>query len=173
MQLKSPMQAASYANLKNHSYRHVLLGIGLSGLLLVILLPLRFQQQAPLVFVDPRTQLTWQYCSAGMHAIQDQCDGVAGLYNWQQALQYCAQLNGGHGWRLPTREELLALVDWQQRTPAVPEAIRSVTKNNVYWSATSSVDEPDKAYYVSMFSGFSYPNKKIIQGFVRCIKSSV
>ncbi len=151
-------------------YRQLLLGLGLVGLLVVgkqFPSPL----SAPVVFVDPRTQLTWQSCSAGMSQLQEHCYGVAGLYDWQQALQYCAQLNGGQDWRLPTREELLALVDWQQRTPAVPEALRSVTKNNVYWSATTSVDEPDKAYYVSMFSGFSYPNKKIIQGFVRCIKS--
>ncbi|NOT85856.1 MAG: DUF1566 domain-containing protein [Methylococcaceae bacterium] len=124
----------------------------------------------PSTFVDTRTALIWQRCSAGMRDNMGDCAGVAGLYDWQQALGYCAQLKG-QGWHLPDRNELISLVDWQKRTPAVPDALRANTKNNVYWTATSSEEEPNKAYYVSMFSGFSYPNKKIIQGFVRCVQS--
>lgn len=132
------------------------------------------QPQAILVYTDPRTQISWQRCSAGMRLEDGRCAGVPALYNWQQALQFCAQLPAeqGYTWHLPDRDELLGLIDWQQRTPAVPEALQDATKNNVYWSATTSVDEPDKAFYVSMFSGYSYPNKKIIQGFVRCVKSA-
>ncbi|MCX7086710.1 MAG: DUF1566 domain-containing protein [Methylococcales bacterium] len=147
----------------------------LAGITLILLVLLRSYQsshiQPPVTFIDPRTQLNWQFCSAGMHDTVAGCGGVANLYDWQKALQYCAQLDGDR-WHLPSRNELIRLIDWQRRTPAVPDALRENTKNNVYWTSSSSVDEPDKAYYVSMFSGHSYPNKKILQGLVRCVRQS-
>jgi hypothetical protein len=147
----------------------------LAGIALVVLGIIRlfvfFQASHPASFLDARTQLIWQLCSAGMRDNKGVCVGPSGLYDWQQALQYCSQLDG-EDWHLPSREELITLIDWQKRTPAVPDTLRANTKNNIYWTATTSHDEPYKAYYVSMFSGYSYPNKKILQVLVRCVRRS-
>lgn len=108
-----------------------------------------------------------------MEQLLGHCYGDPQLYNWQEALSYCYGLphSNHRQWRLPTRNELLALVDSSRRVPAVAPALVTSTFPNVYWSSTTFVDLPSQAYYVSMFSGYSYPNYKFIQGFVRCIQN--
>ncbi len=122
-------------------------------------------------YSDNKTGLTWQFCSAGMTSIPWGCVSEPLLQNWNQALNYCTRLDeGNHHWRLPTRNELLTLVNWRQRAPATNAELVASTKNNFYWSSTSSPDDPAKAFYTSMLSGYSYANYKKAQGYVRCIK---
>src|SRR2546430_11733834 len=74
---------------------------------------------------------------------------------------------GGHGdWRLPNGGELQSIVDYQTFNPPVASAFDancapgcsattcSCTALGNYWSSTSSVSEPGRAWYV----GFRYGN---------------
>ncbi len=50
-----------------------------------------------------------------------QMDTAPGTYNWQQALYYCDNFTlGGHDdWRLPNRNELQTLVDYNRYNPSI------------------------------------------------------
>ena len=79
--------------------------------------------------------------------------------SWQQALDLIAGLNGattfGHGdWRLPNRRELLSLISYQTRKPALPE---NHPFTNVflgwYWTSTTAAISPAYAWYVHAEGG--------------------
>lgn len=119
-------------------------------------------------YVDKNARLSWQYCSPYPFGCPQPL-----LLNWSQALNYCQQLTWDQqqNWRLPNRNELISLINWNQRTPAITSRLKETTKNSVYWSSTTDLEHPEKAYYSSFFSGFSYPNYKIVQGYVRCVRN--
>ena len=116
---------------------------------------------------DKNTGLSWQHCASDWI----QCPEPQ-LLDWSQALAYCQQLswNQQQDWRLPTRKELISLIRLNQRTPSIIKALQRDTRNNVYWSSTTDSKSPEKAYYTSFFSGYSYANYKIVQGHVRCVR---
>lgn len=116
---------------------------------------------------DKSTGLSWQYCSSGLISCPEPF-----LLDWSQALRHCQQLNWDQrqDWRLPNRKELISLIRLDQRTPSTIELLQADTRNNVYWSSTTDAKHPDKAYYSSFFSGYSYANYKIVQGHVRCVR---
>jgi hypothetical protein len=62
---------------------------------------------------------------------------------------YRKAVGGRMGWRLPTEEELFSLVDPTQTSPALPQghpfAGVQAQMGDSYWSATTSVDNPDYA----------------------------
>jgi len=111
--------------------------------------------------------LEWQPCSA------NHCLNEPQLYTWQEALNYCAnlKLNQHTNWRLPNRNELISLIDFKQRVPAINIKFKSNTKNNIYWSSSTNPEHPYKAYYTSFFSGYSYPSFKGLDAYVRCVRN--
>ncbi|NOQ63030.1 MAG: DUF1566 domain-containing protein [Methyloprofundus sp.] len=141
-------------------------------LLIVLLLVLtawftfRFLSQRQ--YAVEATGLSWQYCH---HTQLDLCPEPE-LFNWMEALRYCDALSwgGDHNWRLPHRAELLSIVDWMERTPATVNKLAADTKDNIYWSASSESGSPEKAYYTSFFSGYSYANSKRVEAYVRCVR---
>lgn len=78
---------------------------------------------------DHATGLKWQddYSDNG---------GTVKTTNRAGATSYCAALTlDGSGWRLPTMNELMLLVDRSRDTPAI-DPIFQMTAINVYWSET-------------------------------------
>lgn len=118
---------------------------------------------------DKNTGLSWQLCSSAFIKCPEPL-----LLDWSHALRYCEQLNWNQqqDWRLPNRQELISIINVDQRTPSIIKPLQSDTRNNVYWSSTTDSEHPEKAYYSSFFSGYSYANYKIVQGHVRCVRNS-
>jgi len=54
---------------------------------------------------------------------------------WSNAIKYCQELNLGNksDWRLPSRKELLTIVDKNRNRPAIDSTFRK-TSSNFYWS---------------------------------------
>ena len=77
---------------------------------------------------DTSTGLMWQQLS------------VPDTYTWQEALEYCENLNlAGHSdWRLPDRNELLSIVDFNQYQPAINTTFFPEPLGSFYWSSTSN-----------------------------------
>ena len=101
--------------------------------------------------------------------------GSADLRTWDQAVAYCdTLLVGGHNdWRLPTRIELLTLVDHGRKAPALDPVIFPGTPlDEPYWSATlmSNVFENPNAYFVSFELGATAPFTKTEPLHVRCVR---
>jgi hypothetical protein len=88
---------------------------------------------------DKKTGLTWQRCSEGQHWRADAtgCVGIVKVYTFDDA----QQLATGE-WRVPTKEELLTLVDQNKaQRPRIDEvAFPDMDKSILwYWTSTHGV----------------------------------
>ena len=75
---------------------------------------------------------------------------------WREALAAVAKLNhegAGITWRLPTINELEALVDCAAHSPALPSGHPFADVQDVYWSSTNSLFEPDWAWALYLEKG--------------------
>ena len=124
---------------------------------------------------DEKTGLMWQ----------SEDDGNA--YNWYEAAgvrnatfnpagkSVCGDLKiGGYtGWRLPTREELLGIVDDSVPDPGpkIDAAHFPNTKPSVYWSSTTGEGNPGAGFGVVFRSGNVFiGNKGVNRWYVRCVR---
>lgn len=77
--------------------------------------------------LDEVTNLLWQRSSGPAHA----------RYTWQEAWEYCKflDINGVKSWRLPEPYELITIVDYTKRAPAISVNAFSDTSNvQPYWT---------------------------------------
>ena len=75
---------------------------------------------------------------------------------WSEALAIVAKLNhadAGNIWRLPTINELESLVDCASHSPALPSSHPFVDVQDIYWSSTTSLFEPDWAWALYLEKG--------------------
>lgn len=104
----------------------------------------RFESRGAVV-LDGLTGLGWQ-CTADL----------AGPVVWEEALSVVAALNRGPSaprWRLPNINELESLVDCSTYSPALPANHPFTDVRDVYWSATTSLYEPDWAWALYLDKG--------------------
>jgi hypothetical protein len=75
---------------------------------------------------------------------------------WREALAAVAKLNhegAGSAWRLPTINELESLVDCATHSPALPSGHPFTDVQDIYWSSTTSLFEPDWAWALYLGKG--------------------
>lgn len=75
---------------------------------------------------------------------------------WDEALATVAKLNQageGSDWRLPTINELESLVDCAAHSPALPSGHPFADVQDIYWSSTTSLFEPDWAWALYLEKG--------------------
>jgi hypothetical protein len=74
------------------------------------------------------------------------------VFDWFNASVNClnATVGGRAGWRLPTAQELLSLIDFSLATPSLPPGhpFGNVQIGSLYWSATSSGFDPNSDFVV-------------------------
>ena len=77
--------------------------------------------------------------------------------NWAEAKKAAAAtaLFGATDWRLPSREELLSLVDNSRRNPAIDTDAFPNTKPNFHWSSSPLAGDSDLAWLVYFDGGDS------------------
>ena len=84
---------------------------------------------------------------------------------WEEAVDYCQALGGG--WRLPTIEELISLVDFSRDNPATEEV---GIKSERYWSATVNANYPGGAWYAYFHNGSVNYGSKSYNLYVRAVR---
>ena len=97
--------------------------------------------------------------------------------NWPTALKYCEELNyaGYNDWRLPNRNELLSLVNYNRYNPA--SNFPDIPENIWLWSSSSFVRQLDSAWRVEFYYGHIYYHYKSNNNVsyetsgVRCVRS--
>mgnify|MGYP001334055513 CR=1 FL=1 len=110
----------------------------------------RFTDHGDGTVIDNRTGLEWVKAP---HSLS----GNAGTMVWTNAINFCNGLvYAGHSdWRLPSRTELLSLVDSTQNLPALPAGHPfSDVQSSHYWSSTLHADTTGFAWYVNMSYGY-------------------
>ena len=111
-------------------------------------------------YTDPKTNLTWQ--------VQTNPTTMT----WQEAMDYCKtlELDGHSDWRLPSKTELLSIVDSTRRYPAINVDIFPDTVSSFYWSSTTYANNTNYAWLVRFYNGDDYGNYKSSSYYVRAVR---
>ncbi len=116
------------------------------------------------VVTDFSTGLQWQ---------DDYSDNGNTIKNasWSEAITYCENLSlDGADWRLPNKNELLSLIDYEKSNPPIKE---DVFENIIsyYWSSTTYASLTSDAWVVEFnYGGMSYYSKTNSYN-VRCVRA--
>ena len=110
-------------------------------------------------------------------------DRVTGL-DWQQkidaasfafdaAREHCEALEyAGYGdWRLPTRIELVSLLDLSRTNPALALAAFPSAPGEWYWTASADRADPSRGWYVYFYFGYPDVDDRAVENRVRCVRS--
>ena len=96
------------------------------------------------------------------HAVLDREPGLvwertpsASTFNWFIASSHCIDLNlgGRTGWRLPTVQELLSVVDRSQSNPSLPSGHPFIVQPAFYYSVSTNANGTTNAWGVSLNNG--------------------
>jgi len=95
-------------------------------------------------------------------------------YSWSKALSYCTAQ--GKGWRVPTRKELLGIVDYTKKELTI-DKLFLYTAPDRYWSSTSyvgdkNIDASSYAWFVNFNVGNQSSHAKTKKIFVRCVRDN-
>jgi hypothetical protein len=74
-------------------------------------------------------------------------------------------------WRLPTREELRSIVNYQIEYPGptIDNTFFPHTQNQFYWSSTPDADDKDSAWGIGFSFGYDYAYFKSDHGYIRLV----
>ncbi len=127
------------------------------------------------VAMDRQNDLLWQGCTAGYSG--SNCDAISDMtYSWPQALSYCEGLSwGGYDdWRLPNRNELLSIFDFENShmsDSTINPVVFPSTPSDWFWSSSVYADDTNAAWYVYFnMSGGVHPDDKTNPQSVRCVR---
>ena len=101
---------------------------------------------------DTTTRLTWRRCSEGLRWDGKTCSGKLLKFNYAEAKK--ATEKAGKPWRMPTRDELVALVDPKaKKKPRVDAEMFPRVTNGPFWARRDGADDNLNAWLVHFNSG--------------------
>lgn len=110
---------------------------------------------------DTATGLVWSRCALGMRWEGDSCAGQAASENWNEARAMMAELNRTHylgrsDWRLPTLQELTAIVEQRCFVPAINLTVFPYSPDSGFWTATTATGQKPRAWLIHFRHGGRY-----------------
>jgi len=124
--------------------------------------PQSFDVRATGVVLDRVTGLMWQRVVGAQQ------------FTFADAKQHCTDLSlaGFDDWRLPSRLELVSIVDNSRIQPAINVAAFPDTPSDWFWTATPVGGNAEAAWYVYFY--FGYPQAELVsnQFSVRCVRTA-
>jgi len=112
---------------------------------------------------DNNTGLIWQ-------------QGEGGKKTWEDAISYCEDLSlaGYTDWRLPNKNELNSIIDYEIYNPAIDKNFFPdfpVAYASYYWSSTTYVNDSSIAWWVYFYHGSVNSANKSSNPYVRCVRA--
>jgi hypothetical protein len=92
---------------------------------------------------------------------------------WSDAVTYCDNLTlgGYYDWRLPSKKELISIVNYGTNFPAIDTTFFPNTNSSFYWSSTTDTISTSMARLVDFGDGFvGYHTKSDYYFYVRCVR---
>ena len=124
----------------------------------------RFSHPLDGVTVDAQTGLMWTRKNVLPDAVN---------FNSAKAALSEFDLGGFRDWRLPTRAELVSLVDDTRRDPAI-DTEHFACESSWYWASTPDAGVPEFAWGVNFsYGGSCFGHRDYDGGFVRACRSVV
>ena len=108
-----------------------------------------------------------QIATVKVGKLEWQADVPDQKFTWQEAKAYAASL--GDGWRLPTIEELLTLVDYSKCAPAC--SVFPDCPSEWFWSSSAYAGNTTNAWLVYFNIGYTYDSDVGNVNRVRCVRS--
>lgn len=100
---------------------------------------------------DTTTKLTWRRCAEGLKWDGKTCAGK--LLKVKYVGAKAATRSAGKDWRLPSREELVGLVDMKQKKPRIDKTAFPGTPSAPFWATKAGADDNLNAWLVSFANG--------------------
>jgi hypothetical protein len=130
--------------------------------------PSSYTDQGDGTVKDNVTGLVWQKTVTATQA-----------FTWTDAINYCATLTlAGRSWRLPTRIQLLSIVDFTRTSPAAnTTAFPGIPGGKYHWTASPWVvsqiaTKPQDSWIVNFFEGLtSNAGDRTTTQFARCVST--
>jgi hypothetical protein len=157
--------------------------------------PMSFTDNGDGTVRDNNTGLMWQKCVVGQEAYQATCIGIPTDFNGDQAfginnaqfnshgLNACGDSTTGNhtDWRLPTKKELLSIVDYGNSVPATdpiyfPNVPVTFQDQSYYWTSTYYAGYSNDVWEADMWHGgvaiyyLPTPQQYDTNGYVRCVR---
>lgn len=101
-------------------------------------------------------------------SLEWQSDVPAETFTWAEAHDYANSL--GDGWRLPTRAELLTLVDDTRSSPAC--SIFPDCPSKWFWTSTPWAGSSSYAWFVQFGDGYAYGSGVNDDYHIRCVRAA-
>jgi hypothetical protein len=119
-----------------------------------------------LVF-DQVTGLAWQ-----RHV--DRGPGQTGGFVWADAVAHCDGLvqGGFDDFYLPSRLELVTVVDPGRFDPAIDLDAFPETPPDAYWTASPVATDSEQFFHLNLFFGYTSSNFRVYEQFVRCARNA-
>lgn len=103
---------------------------------------------------DPKAGLTWRRCAEGLKWDGKSCTGKLVKFSFADAKKAAASATGaGKGWRIPTREELVSLVDSARKKPKIDAVAFPKTASMPFWATRTGSTDDLNAWLVSFSTG--------------------
>lgn len=108
---------------------------------------------------DTETGLVWQQVGAGP-------------MTWEDALNYCEDLvlAGHDDWRLPNRNEIQCVIDYEAFSPTIDTSIFPGVGSEGYWTSTTVAENTAQAWSVFYMHGITVPFTKTGTIYVRAVR---
>ncbi len=100
---------------------------------------------------DTSSMLTWRRCAEGMAFEGKTCKGKLAKFKYADAKAAAAAT--GKGWRIPSREELVALVDMAKKKPRIDPMAFPGTPSAPFWATKAGSSDNLNAWLVSFTNG--------------------
>ena len=104
---------------------------------------------------DSTTHLTWRRCAEGMRWDGKTCSGKLAKFTYAGAKQAAQAANGaGSAWRIPSREELVGLVNkTTKKKPKIDGNAFPKMPSSPFWATREGSDDNLNAWLVNLGSG--------------------